>query len=386
MSGPLPSLIIVGGGLAGCLSAIALNRLRPDLPILLLESGETFGGNHLWSFFDPDVATEHRWLVEPFVEQVWSSYDIRFPARKRTIATGYSSASSALLDRHVRQILRPDQYRLGVSVERVTPEEVELTNNEVIRACAVIDARGFSCLPQGQRDALDLAWQKFVGREYRVEDGHGLERPIVMDSTVDQIDGYRFVYSLPFDGERLLVEDTYYSESDRLDVGEIGARLDSYLQSRNWRSAEVEREEKGVLPVALGGDFELFWPVGDVGRIGVMGGFFHPTTGYSLPDAVRTAAFLARQSDFAGETLARALRGEAKRIWRERSFYRLLNKMLFRAAAPDQRYRVLEHFYRLDAGLIGRFYAGRLRLWDKIRILSGKPPVPISRALAALVR
>jgi lycopene beta-cyclase len=74
----------------------------------------------------------------------------------------------------------------------------------------------------------------------------------------------------------------------------------------------------------------------------------------------------------------------SKSAWRERSFYRLLNRMLFRAAEPAQRYRVLERFYRLPAPLIERFYAGQATFADKVRILSGKPPVPIGRALGCL--
>jgi lycopene beta-cyclase len=34
--------------------------------------------------------------------------------------------------------------------------------------------------------------------------------------------------------------------------------------------------------------------------------------------------------------------------------------------------------------LIGRFYAGESTLSDKLRILSGKPPVPLVRALKVL--
>jgi lycopene beta-cyclase len=41
---------------------------------------------------------------------------------------------------------------------------------------------------------------------------------------------------------------------------------------------------------------------------------------------------------------------------------------------------VLEHFYGLSEGLIRRFYAARLSLWDRLRILSGRPPVPVLRA------
>ena len=49
-----------------------------------------------------------------------------------------------------------------------------------------------------------------------------------------------------------------------------------------------------------------------------------------------------------------------------------------------ERYRVLEHFYRLDPDLIARFYAGRSTLADRMKILSGRPPVPVGKALKAM--
>jgi lycopene beta-cyclase len=58
--------------------------------------------------------------------------------------------------------------------------------------------------------------------------------------------------------------------------------------------------------------------------------------------------------------------------------------MLFGAARPDERWRVFARFYRLDEALIERFYAGRSTLADRARILCGRPPVPLSRALGAL--
>jgi lycopene beta-cyclase len=58
--------------------------------------------------------------------------------------------------------------------------------------------------------------------------------------------------------------------------------------------------------------------------------------------------------------------------------------MLFKAAEPAARYRILERFYRLDPSLIGRFYAGTSTMIDKARVLTGKPPVPIRRAIRAL--
>src|SRR5690606_35770934 len=178
----------------------------------------------------------------------------------------------------------PDQYRLNCAVEALAPDKVRLAGGETLAATGVIDARG-----PADMTGLALGWQKFVGRSYRFERPHGLDRPIVMDATVDQTDGYRFVYCLPFSETRLLVEDTYYSLSPTLNVEQLGTRIEAYLAWRGWHPVALEKEESGVLPVALGGSVACLWPVDQqVPRLGLRGGFFHPTTGYSLPDAVRT--------------------------------------------------------------------------------------------------
>ena len=361
-------LVIAGGGLAGSLAALALARLRPELELLLVEAGDRFGGNHIWSFFDADVEAADRWLVEPMLAARWDGYDVRFPKRARTLPTPYHSCRSSLLDEAVRARLRPDQYRLGARIAAVDRSGIRLESGEHIAGTAAIDASG-----AGPFDALDLGWQKFLGIEARLAAPHGLERPIVMDAKVDQAEGYRFVYCLPFAPDRLLIEDTYYSTDPGLDLPAIESRIEAYAEAQGWRIAAVESRESGVLPVAMGGDFDAFWPDdGGPARLGLRGGFFHPTTGYSLPDAVRLALRVAREPDLAA--LPGMLRAEAARLWRERGFYRLLNRMLFRAAVPAERYRVLQHFYRLDPATIERFYAAGSTIWDKVRIMSGPPP------------
>ena len=374
-------LLIAGGGLAGCLAALALAKLRPEVPILLVEEGESFGGNHIWSFFDEDVEDTDRSLVEPLISHRWQGYYVAFPEHSRKLKAGYNSIRSEQLDRHVRQTLRPDQYRLGTKIVAVRDKELVLVGGEKIKADGAIDARGAANLSM-----LDLGWQKFVGREYRFAEPHKVDRPVIMDATVDQSDGYRFVYCLPFDETTMLVEDTYYSETPELDINGVGERLDAYVARRGWKGGQYEREETGVLPVTMGGDFGAFWRVGGarVAKIGLRGGFFHPTTGYSLPDAVRTAALLAEQRDYDGAALHDLFEREADTLWRRRDFYRTLNTMLFRAAAPSERYKVLERFYRLDPALISRFYAGKTGVIDKMKIMSGKPPVPVGKAVGAL--
>ena len=94
---------------------------------------------------------------------------------------------------------------------------------------------------------------------------------------------------------------------------------------------------------------------------------------------------IARLETIDGHELYGWTRRRSERLWRRSGFFRLLNRMLFRAAEPDQRYRVLERFYGLPEPLIRRFYAGRLRWSDKVRLVTGSPPVPIGRALGCVL-
>ncbi len=368
-----PSLIIAGGGLAGSLVALALATRRPEVDFLLIEPGEQLGGNHIWSFFDGDLSSEGRALAAPLITKSWPAHEVIFPKRRRVLGFGYNSVKSSRLDAVVRAVVPAGRIRRA-SVTALGADFVVLDDGARIEAGGVIDARG-----PGDFSGLDLAWQKFVGRTYRTTAAHDREIPIIMDATVEQADGYRFVYTLPFAADDLLIEDTYYSDAPDLDVLLLRSRIDEYAKG----AGEVTGEETGVLPVALGGSIETLW-TGGAAQLGLRGGFFHPTTGYSLPDAVGNALLLAEQRDLAGAALFTLFRDRARKFWKERAFFRLLNRMMFRAAAPEQRYRVLEHFYRLPEPLIARFYAARLTRRDKLRILTGKPPVPLFKALKAM--
>jgi lycopene beta-cyclase len=111
---------------------------------------------------------------------------------------------------------------------------------------------------------------------------------------------------------------------------------------------------------------------------GYAGGLFHPTTGYSLPVALRFALLLAGAAPRAipGATLEAWLTGHRRQV----RFCLLLNRMMFGAFAPEERYHVLERFYRLPEGTIRRFYALDMNALDRARIVCGRPPHGFSLA------
>jgi len=117
------------------------------------------------------------------------------------------------------------------------------------------------------------------------------------------------------------------------------------------------------------------------------GGYYHAVTGYSFPEALKVANWIAFdfKDKLANQTDSSKvfyMSSTPKRNhWEREIFLRLLNRMLFRACEPTERYKVLQRFYGLPRGLIERFYAGQLTWRDKARILIGKPPVPVHKAL-----
>ena len=376
-------IILAGGGLANGLTALRLAQLRPELRVAIVEAGPELGGNHTWSSFANDLTAEQQAWTAPLFVHRWDSYEVRFPRLRRSLAAGYGSVTSERLAEAVRAALPAGAIITGVPVAALTPVGVTLADQRVLTAAAVIDGRG-----QGPTAALDLRWQKFLGQEIELAEPHGLTGPVIMDATVPQRDGYRFVYTLPFGPRHVLIEDTYYSDGTDLSPDLLRRHLADYAAAQGWTIVRVIREEQGILPLGIGGDIKAFWDEGEPGvaRVGLSAGLFHPVTGYSFPDAVRTADLIASLPRHDAATIYRAVRDHSESAWGRRAMYRLLNRMLFLAAQPDERYRVLERFYEHDEGLVGRFYAAKPELRDWLRILSGKPPLPVTRAVTTLIR
>jgi len=374
-------IILVGGGLANGLIAWRLAASRPDIRLLVLEAGGAVGGNHTWSFHDGDLtAAERDWLA-PFIVHRWPAYGVRFPERVRELPTGYASVTAERFAAVLGARLGP-ALRCNAAVATVTPTAITLADGERIEAGCVIDGRG----PAPSRH-LTLGYQKFLGQEIELAAPHGLTRPIIMDATIPQEDGYRFVYTLPLGPCRLLVEDTYYADGPTLEPGRLRTAIGAYLARQGWTAEALVREEAGVLPIALGGDIDAFWAERTgVPASGLAAALFHPTTGYSLPDAVRLADRIASLTDLSSEAVFEATRAQSVAAWNQRGFFRLLNRLLFLAGAPAERHRILQHFYRLPPPLVSRFYAGKLKPFDKLRILSGKPPVSVHQALRVLAQ
>ncbi|MCW2272596.1 lycopene beta-cyclase CrtY [Rhodoblastus acidophilus] len=369
-------LILVGGGLANSLIALAVAARDPSRRILMVDAGAPAGG-HTWSFHEPDMNEGQRRWIAPAVACAWRGQEVHFTKFSRRLRTGYASLTSQSLAGAVAAC--PSVTRIQARADRISAECIETDGNRTLRAPCVVDGTGR--VPEAY---MALGWQVFVGIELECEAPHNRAIPIIMDARVPQHGGYRFVYTLPFTDRRILIEDTRYTDGAVLDDADCAAAVGAYAAARGWSGAEVRRE-RGVLPVAMAFDAPAFWAAAAGGAVpvGMRAGLFHPVSGYSLPLAARVAEVVAAHPGDT-EIVFAAVRRFALAEARRQSYLRFLSRLLLRAAAPEERRKIMEHFYRLPDALVERFYAGRLTLADQARILIGKPPVPIANALACL--
>lgn len=376
MTSPTFDYLLIGGGLQNALIALAVLEQSPRARVGLVEQGARIGGNHLWCFHGADLSGTGQALVGPLVVQRWSGYRVRFPSFERRLDTPYAAVSSERLAEHVSAVFaRHPQCRLllGRSASSVEATRVELSDGEALHASVVIDARG----PEHHSREQVIGYQKFVGIELELERPTTLEEPIVMDATVRQEDGFRFVYTLPLSPTRVLVEDTYFSDGPELDFAQLRTRAVAYAQGLGLSIARIAREESGVLPLPAGAaPPRARSPL----LAGYAGGWFHPTTGYSFPIATRLALHIASRPPGAlfDESFSALVREHA----RQQRYAFLLNRLLFQAVPDSARRNVLERFYRLPEASIARFYALSTTTFDRARILCGRPPRGLSLSRA----
>ncbi|RYZ63846.1 MAG: lycopene cyclase, partial [Proteobacteria bacterium] len=339
--------------------------------VLLIETANALGGNHTWSFHETDVSPAALELLKPLISRSWSSTSVEFPRIKKTVEGAFHSIRSEDFNRVLKEKLE-DKIMFGAEVVKMNDTTVTMANGKTIEASVVLDARGVEQTPMPGLNGF----QKFIGYDVTLEEPHGLEAPIIMDATCPQLDGFRFYYLLPWDQTRVLVEETYYSDTPELNDERVSRSIRSYIERRDWKIKSIDREERGCLAIPLTSEAIKTSVSGEAVPIGVRAGFFHATTGFSLPDAVRFAEFLAKATDPKSTELttqgARDGLAKYRRSWLSRQrFYRLLNRLLFQASEPSLRYVVFQKFYELSDDLIQRFYAGRTTWTDRLRILSG---------------
>ncbi len=366
-SGTTYDYVLVGGGLQAGLLVLAIDHYQPAAKVLLLERNNRLFGNHTWSFHLGDVSSEWSWLKTLPMHQ-WPAYNVHFPGFDRRVDLPYCSASSRQFESAIENVVKQRgnvEIRKSVSVSELGSSRVLTTGGEEFRGERVIDCRG-----QAPSGIAGAGFQKFYGLEIELDEDWPDRLPVLMEANVDQSDGFRFLYVLPFTSRRVLIEDTRFSDSNSLLKADSLKQIKAFLKRKSVSNWRILRNEEGCLPMPFTSAFKP--TASDQLAGGFAGGWFHAATGFSFPLATRFADVVASATPHDAHQRVLQL---AKENRFQSSFSRFLNRLLFRLVSPNRRFEVFRRFYNaLPNETIERFYAHTFTKTDAARILFGSPP------------
>lgn len=375
--------VILGAGCAGLSLCYYLLEQGVREPILILDRRDGFPDDRTWCFWNVEATPFSHLCIKR-----WNSWTVHYAGRTAsqlsaqhpylclTAADFYGYALDRIASRGNVTL------RLGESVEDCSEYGEEVlanTSRGDYTASYVFDGRG---LPPGspvfEEARKNAVWvpQKFLGLRLRTQEPvFDPETCTLMDFSVSQERGLRFVYVLPFSGREALVENVYLSDAE-VSPDEHRAELAEYLSKVYGLEPGgylVDGEEQGYIPMT---DYAFPRNPGErTYSIGMLGGQTRTSTGYTFLRIQRYCRALA-ESVVAG-------RDVPKRV--DAARYHLLDKIFLRFMKehPEQCPGVyLRMFARLSPDTLVRFLTEKSTLADDVRLTLAMPKMPFLKSAA----
>ncbi|MCL7971044.1 MAG: lycopene cyclase family protein [marine benthic group bacterium] len=276
-------VLIAGAGCAGLSLAVHLLDAAPDLEILLLDPRESHVRDRTWCFW-----SGARHPFEDAVRHSWNRWRVvtdRGEVERGSESVAYQCIpADAFYERALDRIERAPRARLarGVSVEGFRQSEGSVT--AVTSAGELRAARAYDGRPPEARPVPpgEIHWlQHFVGLEIEtVERAFDPGVATLMDFRIMDGADIRFMYVLPLDERRALVEDTFFGGETRPEAEYVDS-IRRYIRDRLGVESWTERHrERGAIPMSTVPPVES--ALSRVTPIGVRAGLARPATGYAF--------------------------------------------------------------------------------------------------------
>ena len=314
-----------------------------------------------------DLSPLTRELLTGFWRQEWPCYMVHFPDHSKVIPLSYLTLDEKKLAESLLKGGENQEFLAASEVVSLEGSVVSLKSGRQLRGAQIIDTTAQEMVYS------HMGFQKFFGLELVFEEPHGLKFPIVMDARVEQTDGFRFFYALPYSERRLLLEDTYLSASPHLNQKIAQQAIEAYAESFDIPYKVVDHEQ-GVLPVP----YRRRKRSSNTSALclGAQAGLFNPATGYSFAaasqilDAINADFAKRRESGvFFVETL-----NVKKSLEHRTLLYYIYNFFLFECFRPRDAFHCFDYFYNHSLGYVRRFYGLRFRVLDLCKLFVQPPP------------
>lgn len=386
-------IILAGAGLSGLTLALELAK-RPffsEKNILLLDRDEKIRNDRTWCFWakenDSLPPVVHKtWSDCHFYEEKWEKRLQIAPYRYHMVrgADYYAWAKGELSRSPNVRWEKADILGFDAASGTVKTDVGEFRGEHVFNSAFVKVGNGLVAVNggrgtgEGLRDrtahrSQTMLLQHFKG--WTIETSQKTFDPAVvtfMDYRLEQRGETRFVYVLPFDERRALVEFTVFSGC-LCEEEEYRAELRRYLTKvLGVAQFRILDEEFGVIPMTD-------WPLqpkgeGRVVNIGTAGGFVKASSGYAFVRTQRKTRAFLDDWERHGRLNPTVLRSP----WAFRQLDSIMLRVLDQGAVSGKDF-FARLFQRLPAPLVFRFLDEDTSLAETLRVLTAPPTWPFLR-------
>lgn len=175
-----------------------------------------------WEFYNQHQKLTHEGIGSPYCVIRYQDW------KKFCLEEGHNIS---IKENHASKIEKRDNFF-----------EITLDNEEKVYCKKIYDSRSVNIENNGLK-------QHFIGNIITVNGGHQIKNVRLMDFRVKQDQGLHFIYLLPLDSNRLLVESTVFSKF-LLDPSWYQNQISNYIDKNlDIKKYEVTDSEQGVLPM-----------------------------------------------------------------------------------------------------------------------------------------
>jgi len=265
-------IAFIGMG-ASALGTYKLRYHNKDSSIIGIDQNFNTSRNNFFAFWMAD------WMV-PFkdiIKNQWNTWEFYHKHQKITHES-IDSPYCVIRYQDWKKFCLEESHNISIKEnhaskieERDNFFEITLDNEEKVFCKKIYDSRTVDIKNYGLK-------QHFIGNIITVNAGHQIKNARLMDFRVKQDQGLHFIYLLPLDNNRLLVESTVFSKF-LLNPSWYQNQISNYIvKNLDIGKYEITDSEQGVLPM-----FEInSQNKGNYVQIGAKGGATKISSGYAF--------------------------------------------------------------------------------------------------------
>ncbi len=367
-------VLIAGGGLSGLLLAAGLaDEKFAALRVCIVEPRTHYARDRTWSYWrQAPHALSH------LERRTWTNWSVAHAGRDiRSSAVGwvYASVDADAVYAHALQKIQAAahvQLLQGWAVQgdwgaQVTVNQVGSEEKHHIGTKRVVDASA-----RVKVQASDLV-QQFVGWEVHCDEAVFELDTVQLMHFESAAQGLHFMYVLPYDARRALIESTWISPAGF--QPDFDAQLRHAVQQRLGTARfDIAYREQGSLPLLTPEQAD-----DGVIRLGRSGAALRPSTGYAFLNTIAQVNCLLGGWPTQPQSLATwqapVMAASAAQRWMDAVFLREMQSNW--QAAPE---RFMNLFAQVPPDALLRFLSGQERWADRLAVMRALPVLPYVQA------